>query len=376
MEAVLTSLAFLIAFVVSVVVVPPILRVAYAKQLFDTPEGRKIHTHVIPPLGGIAIFLGFLLSSITATDGLSFDELKYIIASVILVFFIGLKDDLMDITPAKKFTVQIIASVILVTLGGVRITSLHGIFGLQEIVYPVSFLLSTFVVLVVMNAFNLIDGIDGLASGLGMLAGLFFGIYFYLVGHVQFAIMSFALVGSLAGFFLFNVFGNKNKLFMGDTGSLIIGLVVSTLAIRFNEFNIHTDHGFVVHFAPMISIAVLSVPLIDTLRVMIIRMVQGRSPFSADRNHIHHKILELTPRHLNVTLWILAANSVLIGIAYWLSLAAINPTALLVILFCITVAFSQLPSLLVRWVKKDVAESKSRSRNTHAFSRKGALYKQ
>ncbi|WP_340112492.1 MraY family glycosyltransferase [Maribellus mangrovi] len=372
MEAVLTSLALLMAFFISVLVIPPVLRVAYSKQLFDAPEGRKVHTRIIPPLGGIAIFLGFVLSSIIATDGLSFDELKYIIASVIIVFFIGLKDDLMDISAGKKFLVQIIASLILVILGNVRITSLHGIMGFHEISFPVSFLLSTFVVLVIMNAFNLIDGIDGLASGLGMLAGLFFGVYFYLVDHIPFAIMSFALVGSLAGFFLYNVFGKKNKLFMGDTGSLTIGLVVSALAIRFNEFNIHTDHGFAVHFAPMVSIAVLSVPLIDTLRVMIIRMVQGRSPFSADRNHIHHKILELTPSHLNVTLWILAANSVLIGIAYWMSFSAINRTALLVILFCITVTFSQLPSLLVRWVKKDVAESKKRSRITHAFSHKGA----
>jgi UDP-N-acetylmuramyl pentapeptide phosphotransferase/UDP-N-acetylglucosamine-1-phosphate transferase len=226
MELFLILGALSIGFALVVIAIPTILRVARAKNLFESIDNRKIHSGTIPSLGGVAIFIGFILSTIIATDGYSFDSLKYIIASVMLMFFIGLKDDLLIISPSKKLIVQIFAGILLITLGNVRFTNLHGIFGLYEIHYLVSILITLFTMLVIINAFNLIDGIDGLASGLAMFAATVFGAWFYLAREIQFSIMSFALVGSLAGFFIFNVFGHKNKLFMGDAGSLIIGLVI------------------------------------------------------------------------------------------------------------------------------------------------------
>src|SRR5680860_30651 len=140
------------------------------------------------------------------------------------MFFTGLKDDILEISAKKKLVVQIVAAGILITLGDVRFTNLHGILGIHEINYFAGIICTLFVILLIINAYNLIDGIDGLASGLAIVSGTVFGVWFYLAGHIQFSILSFALVGSLSGFFLFNVFGHKNKLFMGDNGSLVIGL--------------------------------------------------------------------------------------------------------------------------------------------------------
>ena len=347
MEYFLIIGAFLIGFVIVFIVVPPILRVAYAKQLFEPFEERKIHTKIVPPLGGVAIFIGFILSTILASSGLSFDSLKYIIAAVILMFFIGLKDDLVSISARKKLVIQIFAVLILITMGDIRFTDLHGILGTHNIGYITSVTVSLFSMVVIINAFNLIDGIDGLAAGLSMLAATVFGVWFFITGHFEFAIMSFALVGSLACYFLYNVFGNKNKLFMGDTGSLIIGLILSILVIKFNEFNIIKTTPFAIGGAPAVSFAIIIVPLIDTLRVMTIRIRQRQSPFTADNNHIHHRLLSLYHSHLKVTIIIVSANIIIIALALLLNNISLNNNIQLLIIFLVGIMFSFIPSILI-----------------------------
>ncbi len=348
MELILTIGAFIIGFILVMISIPPIIRVAHAKHLFEPFEERKIHTKIVPPMGGVAIFIGFTLSSIISTDGISFDALKYIIASVIIMFFIGLKDDLMDISARKKLMVQIFAAVIMITLGNVRFTHLHGIFGTGEIGYITSLILSIFAMVVIINAFNLIDGIDGLASALAMLAATIFGIWFYIAGNTQFSILSFALVGSLAGFFIYNVFGHRNKLFMGDTGSLIIGLVISALVVNFNEFNIDNSILYAVEAAPAVSFAIIIVPLVDTLRVMTIRISNKKSPFSPDNNHIHHRLLELAPSHLKVTMIIVTFNALVIAFALLLNQLNLNVNIQFLLVFILGVIFSLIPSLILR----------------------------
>lgn len=348
MELFLTLGALIIGFILVLIVIPPIIRVAFAKHLFEPFEERKIHSKIVPPLGGIAIFIGFTISSSLATDGLSFDSLKYIIVSAILMFFIGLKDDLLDISARKKLVVQIIAAIILITLGDIRFTNLHGILGAHDIGYITSITLTLFVMVVIVNAFNLIDGIDGLASGLTILAATIFGVWFYLAGYIQYSIISFALVGSVAGFFLFNVFGNSNKLFMGDTGSLIIGVILSVLVIEFNEFNIIKTTPFAIGSAPSVSFAIIIVPLIDTLRVMVIRIAQRKSPFTADQNHIHHRLLSLVPSHLKVTLIIVFANIIIVGIALFLNNISINRNIQFIIILLVGILFSFIPSFFLK----------------------------
>ncbi|WP_167618020.1 MraY family glycosyltransferase [Maribellus sediminis] len=346
MELLLIFGSFVLAFILILVTVPPIVAIARAKKLYEPFEDRKVHTEIVPPLGGVAIFIAFILSTIIATDGLSFDSLKYIIAAVIIMFFIGLKDDILVISAHKKFLVQMFAAVLLIALGNIRFTNLHGIFGIHEIGYLTSVSLSLLAMIGIINAFNLIDGIDGLASGLAITGAFVFGIWFYLSENYQLSIMAFALVGSLSGFFLYNVFGKRNKLFMGDTGSLIVGIVMSTLVIKFNELNLVAD-SVAFSSAPALSFAVVSVPIIDTLRVLAIRLSRKKSPFSPDKNHVHHYLLELIPNsHLKVTLIIVAVNALMIAGAVLLDSFAWNVNIQFFLLVSVGILISFIPSAL------------------------------
>ncbi len=350
MELILTGGAFLIGLILVLISIPPIINIARDKNLFEPFDKRKVHTKTVPAFGGVAIFIGFTLSSIIATDGLSFDALKYIVASVIMMFFIGLKDDLLIISAQKKLVVQIFAAVILITLGNVRITNLQGILGGGEIGYFTSFIISLVAMVAIINAFNLIDGIDGLASALAILAAASFGTWFHLTGHIQFAILSYALVGSLTGFFMYNVFGNKNKLIMGDSGALIIGLVISALVVKFNEFNILKDTNLVIKSAPSVSFAIIVIPLVDVIRVMIIRILNNRSPFSPDKKHIHHRLLKLVPTsHIKVTLIILAANISIIVLALLLNSTQLNVNIQLILVILCGILYSIIPSVILKF---------------------------
>lgn len=331
--------------------VPPILRVARAKNLFDSIDERKIHSGTIPPLGGVALFIGFVLASVVATQDYFFTTLKYIFAAIMLLFFVGLKDDLMIISAWKKFLVQVVASLLLITMGDVRITSFQGMMGISAIHSITSICITLFVMLVIINAFNLIDGIDGLASGLGILAASVFGVWFYLAGFPEYAILSFALVGSLSVFFLYNVFGHRNKLFLGDSGSLVLGLVLSVFLVKFNELNLVRSTPFSVAAAPSVSFAIVIVPLIDTLRVMSIRLMQGKSPFLPDKNHIHHRLLTLMPNHFKVTLTIIAANALLIGFSFLLNYWSFNVNVQFILVFITAIFLASVPSICIKVLK-------------------------
>lgn len=345
---ILIFIAFSIGITVVFLTIPPIIRVGHAKHLFDPINERKLHSNTIPPLGGVAIFIGFVIATVIATDGLRFDELKYILVSVIVMFFIGLKDDLMDISPRKKLAIELFAAYLLVGMGDIRFTSLHGIFGIYDIDIILSIAVSIFTVIVIINAINLIDGIDGLASGLAIASASLLGSWFYMAGNYTYAIMAFALIGSLSGFFIFNVFGKKNKLFMGDTGSLIIGLIIATLIIKFNELNINLTGEYAVVASPVISFAIIIVPLIDTLRVMTIRIRNKRSPFSADNNHIHHRLLYFFRKHIVVSLILVAANIGLFLIALLISRTGININYQFLLLIAIGIIISFVPSVFIR----------------------------
>jgi UDP-N-acetylmuramyl pentapeptide phosphotransferase/UDP-N-acetylglucosamine-1-phosphate transferase len=241
------------------------------------------------------------------------------------MFFIGLKDDLMDIPAKKKLMFQIITASLLIVIGDFRFTDIQGVFGFHEISYPVSFVITLFFMISLINAFNLIDGIDGLASGVCILISTVLGSWFLLAGHPEYGIMSFSLAGSLIAFFLYNVFGIKNKIFMGDTGSLILGLIMVIMVIKFNEFNINQLAPYAIHNAPAVSIGILIIPVIDTLRVFLIRISESHSPFAPDMNHIHHKFLKLGNSHLKSTIYIVLINIFFIGFTlFFNSLLPIN----------------------------------------------------
>ncbi len=300
-------LVFLTAFVVVLYSTPALIKVAVLKRLIDAPsEERKIHKRSIPTIGGIIIYAGTLFAYslwYNIEDRIYYDkifqsvtEFKLIIATSLILFFVGVKDDIVGTAPVKKLFAHIVVALILVLIGDIRITGLHGIFGVSDIPYWGSVFLSIFTYVVVVNSFNLIDGVDGLAAGVGFLSCCAFGVWFIFASEFPYAALSFALAGALLGFLIFNF--SPAKIFMGDSGSLIIGMFVCVMAIKLIEYPIQQLDSFWVNISkPVFAISALAYPLMDTLRVFIIRALKGQSPFNADRNHIHHKLLDCKFSH-------------------------------------------------------------------------------
>lgn len=313
MDKILLSYTF--AFLVTFFAIPIIIEVARRKKLFDEPDERKVHKMVIPTLGGLGIFAGFILATLIGAP-VGSAELQYFVASAIVIFFLGIKDDILVLSVAKKFIGQLIAAGIIIKFGGVQITNMHGFLGITTIPHIASIVLTLFTIVVIINSFNLIDGVDGLAGSLGLLTALVFGGYFYYTGNLLYAVMALSLAGSLVGFLIYNF--SPAKIFMGDTGSLLIGLINSIMVIKF----INIADSFAVNFplasAPAIGFAILIVPLFDTLRVFAFRILNRRSPFSPDRNHVHHFLLELGYSHRKITLLCVGYNVGIILLAFFL----------------------------------------------------------
>lgn len=259
------------------------------KRLFDEPDQeRKLHERRIPTVGGIIIFAATLFSFSLWYLGENAALLQYLVATGLLLFFVGVKDDIIGTAAVKKLLAHFIAAGILVLMADVRITSLHGLFGVREIPEWASIGLSVFAYIVIVNSFNLIDGVDGLAGGVGAIAAFIFAWFFYSQGSFVMASLALSLCGALLGFLIFNF--SPAKIFMGDSGSLTIGLFMSILAVRLVEFPLnlmHPDYKLV--SKPILALAVLAYPLVDTFRVFMYRTLKGQSPFTADRNHYHHR---------------------------------------------------------------------------------------
>ena len=312
----LIGISALVTFLVTFSAIPSIVRIAKEKRLMAQPNGRTSHLHPTPNLGGIAIFAGVIISSVVFTGITTAHELKYIIAGMLILFFFGMKDDLQPLPAYQKLIGQSLAALIILVPGDFYLTSFHGLFGIQELPYIFSLAITWILFLALVNSFNLIDGIDGLASGIGILASLFFGIVFLQDGPLAYAIMSFILAAALLAFFYFNVFSMKNKIFLGDTGSMIIGLLLSVFAIKFMNLENSTLFFHQNHQVPAVLLCVFIIPLFDTIRVMVVRMSRGRSPFVADRIHIHHQLLRLGGSHLKATLTILSVNVLFIAMPF------------------------------------------------------------
>jgi UDP-GlcNAc:undecaprenyl-phosphate/decaprenyl-phosphate GlcNAc-1-phosphate transferase len=319
------AVAFILAMILNAYAIPVILRIAWAKKLYDVPKKRGSHTTAIPTLGGLGIYFSIVTVGLTLinTCGMngggissSLTSLPPIIAGFTLIFFVGMKDDLLHMPAWKKLIAEVIALFILTVIGDVRLNSMQGMFFIDELNYSVSIALSIFAGIVIINALNLIDGIDGLASSIAMLGSIVFGSYFLKTHEWEYAVLTFTLLGALIPFFLYNTFGKENKIFMGDTGSLILGFAMTVLVFRFNQMN--SSFLFKPHFmaGPAFSFAVLIVPLFDTLRVFAIRIYRKRSPFKADRRHIHHLLLDFGFSHLQTTMILIFINILFIVFVY------------------------------------------------------------
>lgn len=349
----LLLVSILLAFGVTFMFIPTIIRMARYKKLFDEVDERKLHTEQIPRLGGVGFFAGLVISVLLFVNTSQFIGFGGFVAGLFILFFIGLKDDILVIAPLTKFIGQLTATVIVVYFGNTIITDLHGFFGFHEIHWILGFGITVFVFLVTINAFNFIDGVDGLSSSIGVVVSGAFGIWFVLVEQFDLAIISFALVASLLAFIRYNVFAPKSKIFMGDTGSMIIGFVVSFLAVNFNELNIETtkDSAFFILPAPAVAFGVLIIPYFDMLRVMYIRLLKGQKVFHPDKNHLHHLLLRIGLTHKQVVASLVLFNIVFIGIVYYLS-SFVTIRRLLLLEMLIALGVSFIPEAIVKRKEK------------------------
>ncbi|MBS1652536.1 MAG: undecaprenyl/decaprenyl-phosphate alpha-N-acetylglucosaminyl 1-phosphate transferase [Bacteroidetes bacterium] len=362
---------FFTAFVVVLYSTPALIKVAILKRLFDSPtEERKVHTRSIPTIGGIIIFAGTLFSfSLWYNVGessnylkmlQSLKEFKLIIACSLILFFVGVKDDIIGTAPVKKLFAHVLVALILVLMGDIRVTGLHGIFGVDEIPQWASVFLSIFTYVVVVNAFNLIDGVDGLAAGIGCLASIIFGIWFIFANEYPYAALAFALAGALFGFLIFNFM--PAKIFMGDSGSLIIGLLICVMAIKLIEYPIADLKGNMIYLSkPVYVIAALVYPLLDTLRVFIIRALKGQSPFTADKNHLHHLILACGYNHAK-TVIIIYVFTVLTAALSLTSIYIYDATLSLVLILGVALLFL-IVVLRQKKIKKNKAKQHLHAKN-------------
>jgi len=319
---ILTLITF---FSVVLLATPALIKVAKIKHLVDEPsEARKLHKSSTPTIGGVIIFSAFMFSCFLWFPNhnpvalSSLHEFMFLMGSLILLFFVGIKDDIIGMSPMKKLLAHIMVGFILVVMGKIQITGFHGLLGM-DMVWPeyASILVSVFVYIVIVNAINLIDGVDGLASGVGLIASISFGVWFSLAGDKHLALVAFSLAGALAGFLVFNF--SPARIFMGDSGSLIIGAVLSVLAIKLIETPLDfLPANYQNVSTPVLAMAILGYPLLDTLRVFTIRTLQGKSPLSADRNHLHHKLMDKNRSHRKTTIFIYLFSLIIISQAFFI----------------------------------------------------------
>jgi UDP-GlcNAc:undecaprenyl-phosphate/decaprenyl-phosphate GlcNAc-1-phosphate transferase len=337
----------------SVTTTPVVIRAVIRKNLLDIPDGeRKIHENRKPTMGGISIFFATILTSSFFIAAGNFDYSWISIVGLILMFFTGLKDDLIHIPAAKKLLVQVFAALVVIQISQIEINNFLGLFGIgfvpSWIALPITLLTFIFII----NAYNLIDGVDGLATGVGIIASAFFGIWNYTNGNMGFAILAFSLFGSLIGFLYYNF--SPAKIFMGDTGSLVVGFILATLAVSAIHNTGEIGNAFSnSHLANVInySIAALIIPIYDTLRVFTFRILKRKSPFQPGKDHIHHAMLRVGFTHKTLSLTIYLINIALIGFVGYLSFMSIDPTIVFILLVSLSVLILPTFSLKRRFVR-------------------------
>lgn len=365
----LVLLTFLTAFGVVLLSTPSLIKVAILKRLFDEPsEERKLHKKVVPTVGGIIIFAGTFFSfvlwfpsdtlldidvgdsnylknalNLQATKS-ALNDFKYILATVFVIFFVGAKDDIIGTAPIKRLAAHILAAMMIVLMANIRLRSMHGIFGIDEIPFWASIFISIFATIVIINAFNFIDGVDGLAAGIGFLAAFAFGVWFYLAKDMVMSLLAFGLAGSLMAFLIYNF--SPASLFMGDSGSTTIGLLMAVLSLKAIETpNAEVSSTIIsdVH-RPVFVLALLSYPLVDTLRIFIYRTIRGLSPFEADRNHIHHAMLDLGLSHRLTSLILYTATLSVVAVSFYAREAGTTYGFLVTLIYAVVLA--QVPFIL------------------------------
>jgi len=307
-------LCFVTAFVVTLIAIPPIIALIKKYSLYDVPNARKEHSSPIPTMGGIAIIAGLMLSLFLWFPFSNEAAQISFFFSIAVLFALGIMDDLKDLSAKYKFIVQI-AIAVLIALSGIRITTFDGLFGIYELPLSAQYSFTILAIVGITNAFNLIDGIDGLAGGIGFMSLITLGIFLTMNGDVNTALIAFALAGGLFAFLYFNL--NPARIFMGDTGSLVLGFVIAVLSIRLMQVNVQVAFPVLPHASVFVAGIVL-IPVFDTLRVFATRIWKGKSPFAADKTHIHHLLTNQGFSHGFAAKLICFLHGFILMEVYWL----------------------------------------------------------
>lgn len=297
---------------------PRLVKIALMKGIVDCPDARKLQRRPIPVLGGVAVFFGIVCGVGIMSTLVGIAGLFSAVVAMMIMLYTGTMDDILDLSPSLRFLIEIVVVLLLVFVGGYCIDDFHGLWGIGTIPAWAAVPLTVFAAVGIINAINLIDGVNGLSSGYGILSSLIFGALFYSVGDLKMVMLAAVSCGSLIPFFLHNVFGRTSKMFIGDGGTLVMGVVMSvfvTAALR--HVSMCTLHASPTFGQIPFTLAVLCVPVFDTLRVMSTRILNGKSPFSPDKTHLHHMLIELGCSHAMTTLSILLLNSSVV-LLWWL----------------------------------------------------------
>lgn len=294
---------------------PYLVRFALKRGIVDNPNARKLNRVPVPVLGGVGVFLGFIVALYFVTSILHILLPGTYVVVLLLMVGVGFIDDLYDLKPGTKFAVQIVAVLLLYYTCGLRIDNLHGILGVYELPMVISLPLTLVACVGVINSLNLIDGIDGLSSGYGIVAASLFSVWACIQGGSVDLLIPCSLIGALIPFFIYNVFGKRNKMFMGDAGSYLLGIIFCIMAL--NVLDSTSYRADVEATLIPFVFAVFAHPVLDTLRVMIMRICRGCSPFKADKTHLHHALVEKGLSHLLTTLIIIGLN-LLVMVAWFI----------------------------------------------------------
>ncbi|GAB3224360.1 undecaprenyl/decaprenyl-phosphate alpha-N-acetylglucosaminyl 1-phosphate transferase [Algoriphagus aestuariicola] len=349
-------LATLTSFSLGFLITPIVISILRKAKIGDVPGGRKIHAKFTPSMGGIGFVLATYIS--LAIWGWQFPvpDIRYLLGAIALMFFVGLRDDMVELEAKHKLLGQLVAVLLVVVAGDIRIKDFHGFLGLYEIPTIISYLFSSFVLLALTNAFNLIDGLDGLAGTIATITLSLLGGWFYIQGLESFAVLSFALLGSVLAFLVFN--WHPAKIFMGDTGSLALGFSLGSLTVAFMEHNAALPSGAFLKLEPSFTAGVVLMiyPLYDMARVFARRISQGKHPMSADKSHIHHFLMRMGMRHDQVALMLGFLQFILILLVFILGDFSDNLVMPILSALVLFMGY-RLDAVTVRFVKKKVINS-------------------
>lgn len=307
---------FVVSFLAAVWVFPKILHIALQKNIVDNPDARKLQRVPVPVLGGVAVIFGITVALSVCRLLFDCSDLFTIVLAMFMMLYVGTIDDIMELSPNIRFVIEIGVTLMLMFTCGYSIDHLHGLWGLQDIPLVVSIPLTIVTVVGLINAINLIDGVDGYSSGYCIMACLIFGVFYIIVGDIPMVMLASVCIGALLPFFFHNVFGKRSKMFIGDGGTLVMGIVMSIFVLNMLKAETYCDVyvSWGMGLVPL-ALSILAVPVFDTVRVMTTRIMRGVSPFHPDKTHLHHLFIDMGFSHIGTTFCILLLN--LLNILVW-----------------------------------------------------------